>query len=330
MENVMKIDIIIVNWNSGAQLRRCLASIDCLGNDNLAKVVVVDNGSVDGSADCLDGYGFSFQVIKNSENLGFARACNQGATEGDARYMLFLNPDTELFSNSLIVPLTFLENAENSGIGICGIQLIDENGHVARTCARFPSLKRFIVQAIGLNKLPGFKGAGVHRDDWDHLTNKSIDHVMGAFFFMRRRVFEVLKGFDDRFFVYLEDLDFSLRARQAGWGTFYLADAQAFHKGGGSSQQVKAKRLFYSLRSRLLYSLKHFPRWQAWVLFGVMAMVEPLSRSMFSLLRGGIADVRNTWSGYGMLYRDLSNIFAEPASFGDLRDQVSRPGGSKA
>ena len=304
----MEIDIIIVNWNSGAQLERCLSSIDHFGGEILAKVVVVDNGSVDGSADRLDGFGFPFQVIKNRENLGFARACNQGARECDSPYLLFLNPDTELFFNSLMIPLAFLGDSANSDTGICGIQLVDEKGQVSRSCAHFPSLKRFIVQAVGLNKLPGLKGTGVHMDDWDHSTRRSIDHVIGAFFFIRRRVFDALKGFDERFFIYFEEVDFSLRARQAGWKIVYLADAQAFHKGGGTSQQVKATRLFYSLRSRLLYGFKHLPRWQVWILFGIMAVVEPLSRSIFSLLRGGIRDVRNTWTGYGMLYRDLPAI----------------------
>ena len=170
----MKIDIVIVNWNSGDQLRRCLASIDRNCLEILGKVVVVDNGSADGSADGLDVFGFSLQVIKNRENFGFSRACNQGAGACGAPYLLFLNPDTELFENSLIAPLTYMEDAANSNTGICGIQLVDENGSVARTCARFPSLKRFIVEAIGLNKLPGLKGTGVHMTDWNHKQNNSI------------------------------------------------------------------------------------------------------------------------------------------------------------
>lgn len=307
----MEIDIIIVNWNSGAQLKRCLSSIDHFGGEILAKVVVVDNGSVDGSADRLDGFGFPLQVIKNRENLGFACACNRGARECDAPFILFLNPDTELFYNSLKIPLSFLEDPAKSDTGICGIQLVDEKGRVSRSCAYFPSLRRFMVQAVGLNKLPGLKNAGVHMDDWDHLTSRSIDHVIGAFFFMRRGVFDALKGFDERFFVYLEDVDFALRARKAGWKIFYLADTQAFHKGGGTSQQVMATRLFYSLRSRLLYGFKHFPRWQVWILFGIVAVVEPLSRTFFSLWRGGTRDVRKTWAGYRMLYRDLPAILSQ-------------------
>jgi GT2 family glycosyltransferase len=307
----MYIDIIIVNWNSGDLLRKCLFSLNRFSCGNLSKVVVVDNGSVDTSADGLGKFDFPLQVLRNRENLGFARACNQGAAVCDARYLLFLNPDTELFDSSLVVPLAFMEDATNLDVGICGIQLVDEKGRVARTCARIPSLSRFAVQAIGLNKFPGLRGAGVHMDEWDHLSDKSVDHVIGAFFFMRRTVFEALNGFDERFFVYLEDVDFSLRAKQVGWKTVYLTGAQAFHQGGGTSRQVKAKRLFYSLRSRLLYGLKHFSLWQAWVLLGLTIVVEPLSRSVFSLFRGGIRDVRNTWRGYSMLYRDLPNILGK-------------------
>lgn len=306
----MKIDIIIVNWNSGDQLTKCLSSIDRFGCEVVSKVVVVDNGSIDGSADHLEGFGFSLQVIFNRRNLGFARACNQGARECNAGYLLFLNPDTEVFNESLVVPLNVLEDVRNSDVGICGIQLVDEKGSVGRTCAYFPSLRRLVVQAVGLNKVDRLSGQGVHMDDWNHLSSRSADHVIGAFFFMRRGVFDSLKGFDERFFVYLEDVDFSLRARIAGWRTFYTTDSQAFHKGGGTSHQVKAKRLFYSLRSRLLYGFKHFPRWQAWMLVGITLIVEPFSRSAFSLVRGGKEDLRSTWNGYGLLYSDLPNILA--------------------
>jgi len=302
------ISIIIVNWNSGNQLGKCLASVASFGSGGVSKVVVVDNDSSDGSADGLERFDLPLEIILNNDNLGFAHACNQGASVCDERYLLFLNPDTEIFENSLTVPLAFMEDEANQKVSICGIQLVDEKGRVARTCARFPTLWRFAAQTSGVSAIPGLKGAGVRMDEWDHLSNNSVDQVIGAFFFTRRSVFEALKGFDERFFVYFEEVDFSFRAKQAGWKTIYLTGAQAFHEGGGTSRQVKSARLFYSLRSRLLYGFKHFPRWQAWSLTGVTMIVEPLSRSVFSLLRGGMRDVRNTWRGYSMLYRDLANI----------------------
>ena len=307
----MCIDIIIVNWNSGDQLRKCLSSLGRFSHGKISRLVVVDNGSVDRSAEGLQEAGFPLQLIRNHGNIGFARACNQGAAVCDAPYLLFLNPDTEVFHNSLIVPMMFMEDAKNSDVGICGLQLVDENGRIARSCARFPSLSRFVAQAIGVNKIPGLRSSGVHMLDWDHSQTCMVDHVIGAFFLVRQTVFEALKGFDERYFVYLEDIDFSFRASKNGWKSMYLAEAQAYHAGGGTSRQIKDTRLFYSLRSRLLYGKKHFCLWQVWVLFALTLIVEPLSRSVFSLLRGGLRDVGDTWLGYGKLYRDLPNILGD-------------------
>src|SRR5258708_40080093 len=96
--------------------------------------------------------------------------------------------------------------------------------------------------------------------DCDYFDTRRVDVVTGAFLLVRRGIFEVLGGFDERFFVYLEDVDFLYRVGQAGWRCYYLAAARAYHRGGGCSEQAKAARLFYALRSRILYSYKHFGR----------------------------------------------------------------------
>ncbi len=302
--------IIIVNWNAGKQLRDCLDSIVSTSRNGftLARVVVVDNASTDGSLEGLESLSLPLHIIRNSENRGFAAACNQGAAVCDADYLLFLNPDTKLFTGSLAVPVAFMEDTANQDVGICGIQLVDEHGRVARTCANFPTLGRFAAQATGIDKIPGLRGAGVHMAAWDHLETRAVDHVIGAFFFIRQGLFAAMQGFDERFFVYLEDVDLSFRTAQSGWRSVYLTETQAFHLGGGTSLQVKARRLFYSLQSRLLYAFKHFPRWQARILTVITLLIEPLSRTLFSLLRGGVQDMRNTWRGYGMLYRELPKI----------------------
>lgn len=302
--------IIIVNWNSGNQLKDCISSVGHARQDgfNLSNVVIVDNASMDDSLHGVEQLGVPVTIIPNKENRGFAAACNQGAAEAPGEYLLFLNPDMRLFEDSLTVPLVFMQRPENADVGIVGIQLVDENNHIARSSARFPSLSIFIAQALGLNRLPGLRHLNTHMSEWAHDKTATVDHVIGAFYLIRRPLFESLGGFDERFFVYLEDLDLSLRAHQAGWRSVYLTDAQAFHAGGGTSRQVKAHRLFYSLRSRLLYGFKHFTPWQARMLLCVTVLLEPVSRSMFSLLRGGMQDVRNTWGGYSMLYRDLPNI----------------------
>lgn len=304
------IDVVVVNWNSGELLAKCLASVARYGIKYVSKIVVVDNGSSDDSLNHLEAFDLPLVIISNNANLGFAQACNQGAAVCNAEYILFLNPDTEIFENSLDIPLAYMNDKANYDVGICGIQLVDEGGYVTHSCAYFPTLSRFVFQAVGLTRVPGLKGAGIHMNDWDHLSDKTVNHVMGAFFFMRRTVFEALKGFDERFFVYLEDVDFSLRARQAGWKTTYLTGVQAFHHGGGVSRQIKATRLFYSLRSRLLYGFKHFFIVQAWILLGVTIFVEPLSRLVFAVFKNEVQDMQNTLAGYRMLYREIPNIIS--------------------
>jgi len=301
----MNVDIVIVNWNAGHQLRDCISSIRDLHGDVLTRIVVVDNASSDDSLNGIEFLGIPVTIIRNESNFGFAAACNQGAAIATMPYLLFLNPDTRLYENSLDTPLSFMANPENAKIGICGIQLINESGQVDRSCARFPTPLIFLLQSVGLNKLPGLRRFSLHRTDWDHATTRTVDHVIGAFFLVRRSLFEQLQGFDERFFVYLEDLDFSRRAHLNGWQSVYLTRAQAFHAGGGTSKQVKAARLFYSIRSRLLYGFKHFSPAAAWAVLAVTILLEPISRIVFSVVRANWRDAFYTLQGYRMLLQAL-------------------------
>lgn len=304
-----RLRIVIVNWNAGEQLRDCLCSIvqaDKIGFE-LERVVVVDNASTDRSLDGIEALALPLEVIRNTENRGFATACNQGAWGSNADYLSFLNPDTRLFAHSLSAPIRFMESPDNQRVGICGIQLINEAGAVARSCARFPTPGMFYAAMFGLDRrLPRL---GHFMREWDHASKREVDHVIGAFYLLRQPLFEALGGFDERFFVYLEDLDFSLRARRAGWTSYYLASVSAFHKGGGTSDQVKAARLFYSLRSRLLYGFKHFSLPQAALLAAATLAIEPVTRLGFDLLRGALPAAGETLSGYRMLYRSLPGLW---------------------
>ena len=298
------LDIVIVNWNAGELLRACLASIhDALDeNFRLERVVVVDNASTDGSARGHDDLGLSLSVIENAENRGFGSACNQGAAGSAADYVLFLNPDTRLFGDSLARPLEFLERGDSAGVGICGIQLVDEAGQVAKSCARFPGPATFLWIAIGLDKLFPRAELGYRMTEFDHRETRAVDHVMGAFFLVRRHLFERLAGFDEDYFMYFEDVDFSKRAADLGLESRFLADARAFHVGGGTSRRVKARRLAYFLRSKLLYARKHHPGWRARLAAASTLVVEPVFRCAGALLSLSPGDFASTLGAYRMLY----------------------------
>ncbi|XYJ11581.1 glycosyltransferase family 2 protein [Telluria sp. B2] len=298
MQNLLT--VIIVNWNSGVQLRECVNSISQYSAGLVKQTIVVDNGSSDGSDISVEGMP-NVTLVRAGFNFGFGKACNLGVGKAQGEYLLFLNPDASIYEDTLPKALTYMIDPANNHVGICGVQLLDQNGHISRSCARFPSAIGFVAHAVGLDRF--FPHLGHFMSEWHHEETCEVDHVIGAFFLVRRSVFDALHGFDERFFVYLEDLDFSFRASEKGWRSVYLADVKAFHAGGGTSNQVKARRLFYSLRSRLVYAFKHFSAtgFQA-VLFATLVL-EPLSRSMQALILRSVEVFKETWSAYGMLWR---------------------------
>ena len=304
------LDIIIVNWNAGILLRGCLESIAISTPDGftLDHVVVVDNASRDGSVQNLNDLKLPLRIIRNNENRGFAAACNQGARGSRAEFLLFLNPDTRVTSESLSRPIRFMQRPENGNIGIVGIQLQDERGEVARSCARFLTPGRIVAEMVGLSRL--FPGTfPTHfMSEWDHLSSREVDQIMGAFLLMRRSVFKSLRGFDEQFFVYYEDMDFSFRAHQAGFKSYYFSDAAAYHKGKGTTDQDKAARLSYILRSRILYGYKHFSWLAATTLLLMTLLVEPIFRFGWTIVRGSGSTVLETAKGYGKVWRQVPEL----------------------
>jgi GT2 family glycosyltransferase len=298
------LDIVIVNWNSGTRLRECLSSIGPLtGEVDDITVTVVDNASTDGSLGNLPRLNCAVRIIRNVRNEGFGRACNLGARRGTAKYLLFLNPDTRLHPGALSVPFRFMESEDAARVGICGIQCVDAAGTIARSCARFPTPGHMVAHSLGLDRLLPRIFPPHFLSEWPHDTDRTVDQVIGAFLFVRRVLFERLGGFDERFFVYYEDLDFALRARQAGWGSRYLATATIYHEGGGTSRQVTARRLFYSLRSKLAFARKHFSAGGFLAVLLATLFLEPMTRTAYALRKGDRKGVADTGKAYLTLYR---------------------------
>ena len=298
------VHVVIVNWNSGTQLRECLASFAAAADDavTLAHVTVVDNASVDGSAEGLET-ALPLTVIRNADNRGFAAACNQGSAGSPAEYLLFLNPDTRLMPGSLELPARYLQSEHHQAVGIVSIQLIDSNGHVARNTARAPSARSMIGHSLGLDRLMPSVFPPHFVNEWAHDETRTVDQVMGAFFFVRRAVFEALGGFDERFFVYYEDLDFSMRARTQGWSSVFLATARAYHRGQGTTEGATARRTFYFCRSRILYARKYSGALGAFSVMFTTLFLEPIARAVASP-----RSAPETLRAFGMLWKDLPNI----------------------
>jgi len=301
--NPATVHVVIVNWNSGAQLRECLQSFAAVADDDVAaRVTVIDNASTDGSSEGLEA-SMPLAVVRNADNRGFGAACNQGAAGSEADFLLFLNPDTRLMPGSFAEPVRYLRARENETVGIGGIQLVDADGRVARNTARAPTAWSMVGNSVGFDRLAPRLFPPHFVTEWAHDQTRTVDQVMGAFFLVRRSLFEALGGFDEHFFVYYEDLDLSMRARAQGWQSVYLSTAQAFHRGQGTTEGATARRTFYFCRSRILYARKHFGALGALAVTLATLALEPLAR-----LAAAPRSAGDILRAFAMLWRDLPAI----------------------
>jgi GT2 family glycosyltransferase len=297
----MRIGIVFVAWNSGPELCECIGSLVADRNGEGAElaeisIVVVDNGSTDGSVEAAASrHGREFTLISLPENVGFARACNIGAATEPWDCVYFLNPDTVFSRQSVLLLYSELKREGRRHVGIVGPALLDSHGVVSRSCSRFPNLRGIVAGVARIRCVFGLPTAML---EWDHSEPREVDQVIGAALMIRGELFRMLGGFDERFFVYYEEVDLCLRARKAGYSCLYWPQIQGVHSGGGSSNQIKIRRLFYVWRSRLLYGAKHFSVPAAAGLCGLNLLVEPIVRLLRSLLlgrRGEVVDLVYVW-----------------------------------
>jgi len=296
------IDIVIVNWNSGGFLGKCIHSI--LSDKNIgvvSKIFIIDNNTTDTSLDNLP-VNDRIILVRNTENVGFSRACNQGFKLCSAPFVLLLNPDTQLFETTLTDCIDFMNKRED--VDVLGCQLFQDDGKIAKSCARFPSPLTMFFDASGLSKISPriFKPASL-MTDWDHTESRFVDQVIGAFMFMRSSIFKKTGYFDERFFVYFEELDFSKRLAELGGKSYYNTTIKAIHSENGTTMSVKGFRLFLYLKSRLQYAKKHFGYAGYFLVWSSTIFIEPFSRTLLLLITGNPGEVRNVFQGYRLLIK---------------------------
>ncbi len=256
------ISVIIVSWNVRELLKRALQSVlDDARAANLAvEIIVVDNASRDGTVEMLRADFPRARVIANTENAGFTRGNNQGlASASDARYLFLLNPDTEIFPGALRALTAFMDAPENARAGIVGPQLVYADGTLQSSRRRFPTFATALLESTKLEQwFPRNRWLTNYRLlNTDDARTQDVDWVVGAAMFARRAVYEQIGGLDERFFMYSEELDWCLRAKQNGWRVIYFPDARVLHHEAKSSAQVIAQRDIYFHSSKVRYFKKY-------------------------------------------------------------------------
>ncbi len=223
------LSVIVVNWNTLERLRACLRSLDEHLSSVRHEVIVIDNASSDGSPEMVETEFPAVRLVRNEENVGFGRANNQAMRLADGTWFLLLNSDTELLDES--VAELFREVRETSDIGVAHCRLIFPDGRLQHSAYRFPSLPVELVENLGLYKLLPRKTAGrlLLSGYWDYSEETDVDWVAGAFMLMPREVFDRTGGFDERLFMYGEDLEWCLRIHENGWRVRYFPKASIRH-----------------------------------------------------------------------------------------------------
>ncbi len=299
-----RIDVVIVNWHSGPLVDACLGSLARTTQHAcaLGRVYVFDNSPEAAYRPVIPDR-LDVELIRSPANVGFSRGCNLAAGRSDADLLLFLNPDTEVMPDTLDACARFMGSSAATRCGALGVQLLDRDGVLQKTCSRFPTPAQLLGQSLGLGALSSGRIAGPFMTDWDHRETRVVDQVMGAFMLMPRPVFERLGGFDEDFFLYFEDVDLCLRLARAGHETIYFAGARAMHIGQGTTRRNIGRRFYLYARSRFQYARKHFGMPAAALLLLTTLSVEPVLRIARELLQGAPAQAAAVARGWMLLWR---------------------------
>ncbi len=299
---MVQYDVVIVNWNSGEYLEKCIRSIFKSKNiEELGQIIVIDNGSTDTSLETIE-QSDKLKIVHNNVNKGFAAACNQGITLSQSDYVVMMNPDVEVYVDTLSESIQFM--SQNQHIDIMGCMQVNETGMTVPSCARFPTPINFFYDSSGLSKLfPKLFLPATLMTDWDHKNSKIVDQIIGSYMFIRKRSLEKTGLFDEQFFVYYEELDLSKRLRNIGGISYYNHLIRVLHYGGGTTDKVKGYRLFLSLNSRLLYAKKHFTNFGYFITTISTYLIEPFTRIGFVLFKGKPDEIPEIYKGYKKLWQ---------------------------
>ena len=247
--------IIIVNYNTGDYLERCLASLETHRGDVGIDVLVIDNASVDGSHTRAIAAHPWARLIGNQENIYLSPAWNQGIRATDAPYVLLLNPDTEWWVGTLADYVAVARAHPRAGI--VGPMIRNLDGTVYPSGRPLPS----VVDAVG----HGFVGPIMpdnrftrryHMEGWDRTTEREVDWVSGACMLLPRKVFEDVGMLDESFPLFAEELDMATRLRDAGWSVLYTPDVEVLHALGVSRGRSRRMSVMHST-SVYRYYRKH-------------------------------------------------------------------------
>jgi N-acetylglucosaminyl-diphospho-decaprenol L-rhamnosyltransferase len=256
--------VVVVNHDAGNALAAFLATVR---SEGVTDVIVVDNASSDGSSDGVDEDG-AVRVVRTGANLGYGSGANRGVAVTEAELVVVANPDVVVHPGALgLLAAAF---ADDPTLAIAGPRILGSDGTRYPSARRFPSATTAVGHALLGIVAPGNRFSRHYRmTDLDPTVPSAVDWVSGAFFMARRRAFGELGGFDESYFMYVEDLDLCWRAHRAGWTVAYVPGATVTHAQGVSTARRPYRMLLAHHRSALHFASRRTESWRRLALPGV-------------------------------------------------------------
>jgi GT2 family glycosyltransferase len=255
-----KVSTVIVVWNAMKYVVECLESFDHCCRDSCSEVIVVDNASSDGTPELVAERFPWVKLVRNEENLGFAKANNIGIALASGEYLCLVNSDVK-FVQDCFTPMAAYMDA-HPDVAMLGPRMLDAEGKVGRSTMRFPTLWNSFCRALGLDSV--FKRsrmfAGQLMSDFSHSETVDAEVLNGWFWMVRRSALAQVGVLDERFFMYGEDIDWCYRFHRAGHRIVFFAGAEAIHYGGASSASAPVRFYVEMQRANRQYWRKHHGR----------------------------------------------------------------------
>lgn len=248
---------VIINKDTLELLRGCLASLAQQDYEGGITVWVVDNGSTDGSPEMVLSEFPDVNLVWNEGNVGYARACNQGIESSAEPLMVLLNSDTLLTPDSIAAVTRCFER--NPRAAVVGPRVLNPDGTVQYSCREFPSMQDAFFHAfLGLFSAQNRFSTRYKKMDWDHGRECEVDWVSGCFMALRREAVEAVGGFDEGYFMYVEDVDICWRLRRADWEVHYVPEGDVTHLVAQSSRLASTRMTYHHHRSMLRFHRKTY------------------------------------------------------------------------
>lgn len=261
-----KLSIILVNYKTPSLLRQCIRSIQKNSPNYNYEIIVIDNASKDGSVEMLeDDFYDTVKLIANDKNLGFPKAVNQGIKASkDSDFILLLNPDITILSKTLDDLVEYMEREENKNIAVLGPKLVNPNGSIQYSCFnQFTSIKTVLYRRTLLGNTEKAKKEidKFLMSDWNHNQKKEVAWILGSCMFVRKNAINEVGLMDERFFMYLEDVDWCRRFWMTNWKVLYYPNIEMVHyyKRASASDSGLVRSMFNrQTRIHIASALKFF------------------------------------------------------------------------